>query len=341
MIRRITGMVMALCLLLNGCAGWMRSGQQQYTATYLDLFDTVTTIVGTASSRAVFDEYARKIYGELARYHRLFDIYHAYDGIHNLKTVNDCAGKAPVVVDRPVIELLQDCKTYYELTDGLVNVAMGAVLCLWHTEREMALKNPSAAKIPDAKALAQAAQHTDINHLVLDLEASSVYLADPELRLDVGAIAKGWAAERVARQAPEGMLISIGGNVCVTGPKDSQGTPWVIGIQNPDGGEQYLHTLRVSDGAVVTSGDYQRVYFAEGKSYHHIIDPATQMPSEYWRSVTVVCGNSALADALSTALFLLPLEQGRSLARQAGAEVLWVDSTKAEYMTDGFRELLV
>ena len=92
--------------------------------------------------------------------------------------------------------------------------------------------------------------------------------------------------------------------------------------------------------SLVTSGDYQRYYTVDGVRYHHIIDPATRMPSEYWRSVSILCPDSGLADCLSTALFLLPLEQGRELAAHCGAEVMWVDTQNRIFQTDGFRELL-
>ena len=134
------------------------------------------------------------------------------------------------------------------------------------------------------------------------------------------------------------MLISVGGNVCATGPKQGE-HPWVIGIQNPDGGD-YLHTIYVTDGCVVTSGDYQRTYTVDGKKYHHIIDPDTRMPAGYWRSVSIVCADSALADALSTALFLLPLEEGKALAGKCGAEVLWIDKEGSEFMTSGFESII-
>ena len=159
------------------------------------------------------------------------------------------------------------------------------------------------------------------------------------MSLDLGAVAKGWATQRVAENAPTGLLISVGGNVCATGPKTAEGDPWIVGIQDPDGGEN-LHTIYVTGGAVVTSGDYQRVYYVEGKPYHHIIDPATRMPGEHWRSVTVVCADSGLADALSTALFLLPLEEGQALAAKCDAQVLWVDGEGNEFMTPGFGEMI-
>ena len=324
-------LLLILCFLLGGCAP---AAQKQYNAVYLDLFDTVTTIIDSGDSEEQFRQEAQKIYEQVLVYHRLFDIYNDYEGIANLKTVNDNAGIAPVKVDSAIIELLLDCKAYYDLTDGKVNAAMGSVLKLWHEARNHGIENPDDAKLPDADALAQAAEHISFKSIVIDEKASTVYISDPETSLDVGAIAKGWAAQRVAENAPKGMLISVGGNVCATGAK-ADGSAWVVGVQNPDGGE-YLRKISITDGAVVTSGDYQRTYTVDGKQYHHIIDPATGMPSTYWRSVTVVCADSALADALSTALFVLPLEEGKALAKECGAEVLWLDAEGKQYTTDDF-----
>ena len=338
MLRRILTAAAAV-LLLSGCAvPAAQSRDRVYEATFLTLFDTVTTIKGTAESQEAFEETAGQIRDKLEYYHQLFDIYHDYPGMNNLKTVNDQAGIAPVAVDEALIALLLDCKDYYDLTGGMVNVAMGGVLQLWHEARNDALGDPANARLPDGAKLETAARHMDIRRVEIDEEAGTVYLSDPEMRLDVGAVAKGWSVQRVAETLPEGILLSVGGNICATGPKYSD-TPWVIGVRNPAGGaEDYLHTLYVSGGSVVTSGDYQRAYTVDGKLYHHIIDPETRMPSDYWRSVSVICDDSALADALSTALFLLPLEQGEALAEACGVAVLWVNADGEEFMTDRFQE---
>ena len=339
-MKRLAVLFLSL-LMLTGCAGLPQtSANKQYTATFLELFDTVTTVVGQAESKEAFEKNAHAIRDELQIYHQLFDIYEEYPGINNLKTVNDQAGIAPVKVDSRILQMLLDCKRYYDTTDGRVNVAMGRVLQLWHEARESGINDPQNAALPDAAALEEAAKHTDIRKMILDEEASTVYLSDPEMRLDVGAIAKGWAAQKVAENAPKGLLLSVGGNVCATGPKDAKGTPWVVGIQNPDGGEDYLHTLAITGGCVVTSGDYQRAYMVEGKVYHHIIDPDTRYPSDYWRSVTVVCRDSGLADALSTALFLLPREAGQALLEQWNAEAMWVDAAGNRFYSPGFSALI-
>ena len=329
-----------LCALLAGCTPTPNAEQTQYTATFLTLFDTVTTIIGRAEDEAVFKEKAQAIHDELLRYHELFDIYNNYEGVNNLKTVNDNAGLSPVKVDKAVIDLLTDCKQYYELSGGRVNVMMGSVLALWHEARNDGLNDPANAKLPDREDLEEAAKHTSIDSLIIDTSASTVYIEDPYASLDVGAIAKGWATQRAAEAVSEGMLISVGGNVCATGPKKADGTPWVIGIQNPDVPDENIHTLFVSLGSVVTSGDYQRAYVVEGKPYHHIIDPDTLMPATYWRSVSIVCNDSGLADALSTALFLMDQPSGEALAKECGADAYWIAADGTKYMTDGFEKML-
>ena len=330
--------VLLLCLL-TGCG--TTAAEKEVTvfeASFLTLFDTVTFIKGTAESKEAFEEKTTLIHDELQRYHQFFDIYNDYEGLNNIKTINDQAGVSPVTVDPEIIALLQDCVHYYELTGGKTNVAMGSVLRLWHDARNDGIHDPENAALPEMGRLEEAARYTDISGLVIDEINSTVYLSNPNLRLDVGAVAKGWSVQRVAEKLPSGFLISVGGNVCATGPK-FEDTPWVIGIQDP-ASDEYLHTLYVNDFSVVTSGDYQRAYMVDGKMYHHIIDPETLMPAAYWRSVTVVCPDSGLADAMSTALFLLPLEQGMALAEECNVQALWVNAAGEEFMTSRFMEMI-
>ena len=339
-MKRIFCATLALCLLLSGCATVPSSENKQFTATFLTLFDTVTSIVGFAKTQEDFQAQAQKIHDDLYYYHQLFDIYEEYSDVANLKTINDQAGIAPVQVEQAIIDLLQDCKDYYALTGGKVNVAMGSVLRLWHEARTDAVNDPLTAALPDLQALQEAALHTDLDAVVIDEAASTVQITDAMVQLDVGAIAKGWAAQKVAEIAPEGMLISVGGNVCATGAKDEKGTAWVIGVQDPDNTSSYLHTLYLTRGSIVTSGDYQRCFYVGNQRYHHIIDPVTLMPSDYWRSVSVICPDSALADALSTALFLLPLEDGKALLAQCQAEAMWVDGNGQRYYSSGFEKMI-
>lgn len=340
-MKRILCALLLVSMLLTGCASHEKTPEKkQYNATFLTLFDTVTTIVGKADSEDAFRATSQAIHDELLQYHQLFDIYNDYEGINNLKTVNDNAGSAPVEVDSRIIALLKDCKAYHEQTGGMVNPAMGSVLQLWHVARNDGIDDPANAYLPKEETLQQAAQHMDFASVVIDEAASTVYISDPEARLDVGAVAKGWSVQQVAENAPSGLLISVGGNVCATGPKDENGTPWVVGVQDPNGGDSYLHTLTVTRGSVVTSGDYQRAYVVDGELYHHIIDPNTLYPSTLWRSVTILCEDSGLADALSTALFLLPQKEGQKLLDETGALAMWVDRNGEIFYSPGFQDYI-
>ena len=332
-MKRLLWLVGAL-LVLSGCG----TGMQRYEATYWDVFDTVTTVTGYAAGQAEFDAAAREIHDTLLEYHRLYNIYESYDGLRNLKTVNDQAGIGPVPVDTRILSLLQFAQTAWTETGGRVNAAMGSVLALWHDAREQALEDPDRAALPDRSALEEAALHTDLSALELDLEAGTAFLTDPDTALDVGALAKGYAVEQVAAAAPDHFLISVGGNVCATGPKPD-GTPWTVAVENPDGGD-FLKLLYAEDRSVVTSGDYQRYFELDGVRYHHIIDPDTLEPAAYWRSVTVVAESSAAADCLSTALFTLPQAEGQRLLDQWGAEALWIGRDGAQVMSPGFSAYL-
>ena len=336
-MKRFLPLLLAV-LLLGGCTP-KEPQESRHQATFLELFDTVTTVVGYAPSEEAFQETAQDIHDALESYHQLFDIYNTYPGVVNLKTLNETAATAPVKVDEKIIELLKFCREVYDATSGKVNIAMGSVLQLWHDAREDGIADPENAKLPEEAALTEAARHTDLSQLILDEEAGTVFYADPQMQLDVGAIAKGYALEQVCKTAPEGLLISVGGNVRATGPKPDGGS-WVVGIQNPTGEDGYLHTVEVQDISVVTSGDYQRYYTVDGVSYHHIIDPETNYPGRLWRAVTVLCPDSGLADGLSTALFLLPQEAGQALLDKFGCEALWVDSDNNLSYSPGFRDYI-
>ena len=339
MFRKIIFIVLA-AILAAGCAvpqtkGEAKGEKKQYQVTNLDLFDTVTTVIGYAETEEEFKEITGDIYAGLEKYHKLFDIYNDYE-VNNIKTINEQAGVAPVKVDREIIELLLAGKEYYHITGGKVNIAMGSVLALWHEAREKGIKEPQNASLPDEAALKEASLHCRIEDVIIDEEASTVYLIDSQLRLDVGAIAKGWAAGQVCKEVPEGFLVSVGGNVCTTGPKPG-GIPWIVGIQAPWGEHsEYVHALYVNQESVVSSGDYQRYYIVDGKNYHHLINPETLYPENRWKEVSVVCEDSGLADALSTALFLLPKEEGQKLLDEYDACACWIVSESEIYYSDGF-----
>lgn len=335
MKKRILPLLLAVALLLSGCAP--KKQLKNYKASFLSLFDTVTVMTGYAESEEAFTAIAQSLHDDLENYHQLFDIYNEYDGVNNLKTINDNAGGPAVKVDKRIIDLLLFCRDIYDATDGQVDVAMGSVLSLWHDAREVGIDDPEHAALPDDGALKEAAKHMDFDNVIIDEEKSTVQLLDPSMSLDVGAVAKGYAVEQACKNAPEGLLVSVGGNVRPTGPKPD-GSPWTVGIQNPDGGDGYLRTVQVSDMSVVSSGDYQRYYVVDGVAYHHIIDPQTLYPEHKWRTVTILVPDSGIADGLSTALFCMSREEGQKLLDKYGAEALWMTLDGEVLYSPGFEQ---
>ncbi len=327
-----------LLLSLTGCGG--DGDPKVYQRTYTEVFDTVLFVSRYTDDVSVFKSEADQIYQAFCEYNRAFDIYNNYTGMNNLKTVNDNAGVAPVKVDKPVIELLLDCREYYEVTGGRVNVAMGSVLEIWHNVRSQNINAPDKGFLPDSVELEEAAKHCSWDTIIIDEENSTVFITDPAQSLDVGAIAKGWAVQKIAEQVGKGVLINLGGNVCATGPKNSDGDSWTVGVNKPGEEGAYLCKVGVTTGSAVTSGDYQRFFMHDGKRYHHIIDPDTLMPATLWRSVTILCDNSGVADMLSTALFLMDQTQGQALLEQYGAVAMWVDQDGNCHYSSGFEERL-
>ncbi len=336
--------VLAAAVLLPRIA--VAPGSVRYQTGFFDVFDTYSEIIVYAPTEEAAKEIADAAHSELLAYHQLYDIYNDYDGVTNLKTVNERAGTAPVAVDARIMALLSFAKTMAEETGGRMNVAMGSVLSIWHDYRTKGLEDPASAALPTTEELQAAAEHTDIDDLVLDPEAGTVFFADPALQLDVGAVGKGFAVERVAEQLEAagvgGALLSIGGNVRAVGSR-GDGSAWRVNVQNPDltADDQSLATLGLTDLSLVTSGSYQRYYTVNGVQYHHIIDPDTLFPAAWLWSVSVVAQDSGLADALSTALFTLSVADGQALLTHfEGVNALWVTPDGAQTQTEGFSDLL-
>lgn len=335
----LSAAMLTSCLGMSAC----EQSKQKFTEYSFDYFDTVTTITGYTKNQEEFDKVCAEMLALLGEYHKLFTIYHRYDGMENLCTINELVDgeHRTVTVDRRIIDMLLYAKQAYELTDGKVNVAMGSVLSIWHEYREYGMDEPWNAQLPPVEQLQEAAEHTDIQKVLIDEQACTVTLADPQMRLDVGAIAKGYAVEMVARHMEQkgitGYVINVGGNVRTLGAKPD-GSGWTVGVENPDeDADDYLAYLQINGKSLITSGSYQRYYVVAGKRYHHIIDPATLMPAEYFTSVSIVCDSSADGDALSTALFCMTYQEGLALIESLdGVEAMWLTVDGKQYFSSGF-----
>lgn len=345
-MRRLICLMLAMCLaLLSACA----EEPGRYSTVFFGLFDTVTTLTGYAPSQEAFDQIATEAREQLERLHQIFDQYNAYEGVANVWLLNQRAAQEPIAVSDELFAVLWLAQAWQPRLSGTVNVAMGSVLRLWHDERLRAESDPASARLPDADALEAAAVHCDIAAMVLDESAQTVFFVDPGLQLDLGAVAKGYAAEWLAEWLKPRMpsfLLGLGGNVRAGEPPLDGRDGWTVSIQDPayaEDAEAWRHALAllcVSDLSVVTSGDYQRYYEVDGARLHHIISPQTLRPAGENRSVTILCRDSALADLLSTAVFILPYAQGRALVDSLpGVEAVWQTSQGEIYQTDGVAAL--
>lgn len=322
-MKRLAALILTALMLLL-CAASCGGAKKRFTA-YDYSFDTDVTLIAYCGSEKEFDSLRQTVLGEMRRLHRIFDIYHTYEGVDNLCAVNALAGRA-APAEPEVMELLAFGKEVYDRTGGRVNIAMGAVLSLWHEARETGV-------LPDESALRAAGEHCKIESMRLDPENQTVTLLDPAMSLDVGAIAKGWAAQRAAEAAEAtgytDFVLSAGGNVIARG--QAEGRPWRVGVRDPqsEDGAALAAQLEASDTALVTSGGYERNLTVDGKTYCHIIDPATLYPADKLLSATVVLDDSGLADAYSTALFLMEPQEALDFARAHHFRALIIDKSGA------------
>ncbi|MFR2020688.1 MAG: FAD:protein FMN transferase, partial [Christensenellales bacterium] len=233
--------ILLLVLLVAAFALPGSADMNKYSTVFMDTFDTVISLIGYAENQETFDARAAETHAMYLHLHKLFDTYNSYadEGITSVCDVNRQAAVEPVKVDPILFGLLTFCKSNYELVNGQTNVAMGSVLSIWHEYREAGLDDPENAKLPPMADLQAAAQHMNIDDLILDEAAQTVYFADPEMKLDVGAVAKGYATEIVSQMLLAGdmpsFIISAGGNVRMGNPPADGRTKWGVGIQDPDG----------------------------------------------------------------------------------------------------------
>lgn len=335
-----------LCALCLALALPGQADMNRYSSVFMDTFDTVISLIGFADSQETFDRWSELVHEQYIYMHKLFDTYHSYEdeGIVSIYTLNQRAAQEPVAVDPILYNLLKFCKSNYALCKGQTNIAMGSVLSIWHAYRDAGLDDPLHAQLPPMEDLEAATAHIDINNLILNDEHMTVYYADPDMKLDVGAVAKGYATEIVAQMLLSGdmnsFIISAGGNVRLGNPPLDGRKGWGVGIQDPDGAvfglSDIVETLFLANTSVVTSGDYQRFYTVDGVNYHHLIDPDTLMPGTHFRSVSIITEDSGFADMLSTAAFLMPYEESRAFIESLdGVEAIWLFPDGTKEMTDG------
>jgi len=256
-----------------------------------------------------------------------------------LGAVSDNAGKSPVKVSPDTFLVIEKAVHYAALTGGRFDPTIAPLVSLWH------IGFPDA-RVPGSAEITSALERVSYRNVLLDPAKSTVYLTEKGMGLDLGAIAKGFAADEAIsifkKHRLTSALISLGGNVSSLGAK-ADGKPWRVGIQDPlDTKGAYMATLETTGDTLVTSGAYERFLEVDGKRYHHILDPDTGYPAESdLLSATIVAGASIDADALSTSAFILGRDKALRLVEDLpGTEAILIDKDRVVWVTSGLKKRL-
>ncbi len=221
--------------------------------------------------------------------------------------------------DRSVVEIIKSVTEVSDDVDGAFDITVGELSDLWSIGKE-------GEKIPSEKEIADVVSAIDYRKITV--ENGTVYYDGGQI--DLGAVGKGFACDLInaylSAQKAQGAIISVGGSILAYGDYNKKGDKWNIAIRHPRSENEFLGIVRLDEGFVSTSGDYERYFEKDGKRYHHIFDARTGMPAESGLiSVTVVADSGILSDALSTACFIVGAEKGKELIGKYGASAIFVD----------------
>ncbi len=229
-----------------------------------------------------------------------------------LTEINDRAGDESVSVDPELAALIRRSLELSRQTDGAFDPTVGSLSTLWNFSGEK-------PRVPEASEIADALASIGRDRVTVDQGAAAVRPAEKGTALDLGAVAKGYALDRAAaalkRLGVEHALINAGGDIIVVGGKTDE-TPWRVGVRDPRTPGGVVAIAELTEGAIVTSGDYERYFESDGVRWHHILDPKTGYPATGMQSVTIVAPDGVTADALATGVFVLGPEKGMRLIEE-------------------------
>lgn len=304
---------------------------------------TLCTITVVSDSPIKAKKAIDAAYAEIKRLEALLN-YYADDS--EISAINRYAGKSPVKVHRETYELIRKAVRLADATDGSFNPAVGPLVKLW----EAARKTPEHP-LPSEEEISATLRLIDYSKIHINEGKYEIFLEEEGMEIDLGGIAKGYAADRaintIKGSGIQSALVSIAGDIRGEGVRNGN-KPWIVGIQNPrsTGGESpqadhIISTIALTDAAVSTSGDYERFFFKEGRRYHHIIDPRTGYPTtSRLISVSVVGSEGVTADGISTGVFVLGPERGIALLESLRLGGILVDEDKNVYLTESLRGVI-
>lgn len=330
-LARRWGVLTAGLFFLLLCLSCSPQGERLHKETRLSLYTIVTITVASDSD----EKAAKAIDSAFREMERVAGLLNYYSPESELSLINRSAGIRPVKVSPETMEIMERALFVARSTEGAFDVTMGPVIALWDFQKKVA---------PEVEKLREALRRVGYSRIILDRSNSTVYLSGKGMEINLGGIIKGYLADKaVATLKSEGIkagIIAIGGDIKAFGKKPG-GEPWTVGIQNPrqkGGSDEVIATIRLSDTAVSTAGDYEKFFVKDGEWYHHILDPRTGYPAYGCRSVTVLSAEGVMADGIDTGIFIMGPQRGMELLKRLGLEGVILDNKGAILMTDGMKD---
>lgn len=330
---RLLAIIALALIMLGGCAALVPSAPPVIAKRAQMHMGTLVTVTAVAFDTHVGDRAVQAAFSEIKRLEQLLSTWRADS---ELSQVNAEAGRRPVTVSRETLEVVSRSLEIAQLTHGGFNIALGPAIEAWSvTERQ---------QVPDDHALEQLKLLVDWTSIQIDQTAQTIYLPHKGMRIDVGGVGKGYAADRVVevmkRAGAKGGVVALSGDMKAFGVLPER-TGFPVGIRHPREEGALIGIIDLQDEAISTAGDYERFFERDGVRYHHILDPHTLQPARGCQSVTVIAKEGTMADGLDTGIFVLGPENGMALIeRLPDVEAIIVDANGTLMVSSGLRDRL-
>ena len=254
---------------------------------------------------------------------RIEKLLTTFDESSQANLINQMAGIAPVTVDKEVFELIRRSKKISEITQGAFDITYGSV------DKQLWNFNKSMTSLPDSDTARRRVRLINYRNITLDEKTGTVFLKERGMRIGFGGIGKGYAAEQakllLQKKGIKSGIVNAAGDLTAWGYQPN-GKPWTIGIADPNAAHTLFSHLAITNTSVATSGNYEKFVIIEGKKYSHTIDPKTGLPISGIKSVTIICPNAEIADAMATPVMVMGTKAGLHMVDQVkGMECIIVD----------------
>ena len=269
-------------------------------------------VIAVSEDEGKTKEAVNLAFEEIARIEKVIS---SWDENSETSSINNNAGIEPVKVNNELISLINRSKKVSELTKGAFDISYASLDNIWNFNGEM-------KTLPSEEDIKNSVSKVNYNNIITSNENSTVFLKEAGMKIGFGAIGKGYAANKakalLIKNGINNGMVSVGGDLIAWG-KDVDGKEWKIGIADPKKETHYVAWLTLEDMAIVTSGNYEKFITIDGEKYAHIIDPRTGYPAKGLKSVTIICPDTELADALATAVFVMGKQKGLDFINQLTA----------------------